>query len=1321
MEGYSIAGSGDDKYCKRNDSDYDAGKNLGCPIKEQGQCSAGNPINIGTGNKYQVETDYTGTGPNPLGFQRIYNSLAARTNGANGLHRFSSSNGAAPVLAFMDPDQPGGTQAMAVDSMGVNWRHTYQRGVVELTTTSIRSAALYRQDGRVLVFNEHNGSWVADADVSYTVTELTTAGETTGWEVKTPADATETYNELGQLVSIADRAGVTTTVFYDSVGRIDTVVDQFGRELEFGYAAEPQAGVEWWEDPAVVNQITTVTDPVGNTYTYDYNEEGTLKSITYPDNTEREYRYEDTAYPFALTAIIDGNQNQFATFGYDSQGRANLSYHGQGAEIAQRVDVTYTKTGTYAPWHSIASTAVTFGQGAAESYSRSSQIGRQLGVSKMNNMTHGSHSEARTYDSRGNVERHTDLNGTTTYRTYNSHNLETLRREAENHPLERDIVTTWHPVYRLPDVVTEPNRTIDYDYYANGDLQRVTITSLNSSGTEDLSTDGNRTRIWNYQYNAYGQVTSIDGPRVDVADVTMLEYYDDSTCPPGDGKCGQLEFIVDAEGNRTDFDEYYADGRLKTMTDPNGLETHYEYDGRRRLTKLTLTDGVSSRVTEYSYDNAGQFDQVTFPNGLVLDFEWTSAHLLDYVEDNFGNRIDYEYDVHGNRIAENRRDPVGTIRNALATSYNDFGFVDSVTRGTLASGNAITTDFEFDPLGNLHSVTDANWNVTDYVVDALSRVHKVTDALSNDTVYGFDDQDNINLVAAPNGATTSLPHDGLGNLDKEFSPDRGAIDLDYDDAGNLRVKLDALGLETQYAYDKLNRLTTVTLDSGATIVYEYNDASRNAKGRLYKITDSTGETSWIYNGFGDVTSKTQKIGSVSLTTDYQYYANGQLEWMRLPSGKIIYYGYALFLGDSVTVDTETILHSAEYEPFGPVKEWTWGNSMLSTRDYDTRGLLIGQTMLSNSRVLGYDSVGLLNSLEDGRAISELDYSELVPEQGTFEFNVLPYSNQLDTVSGPVAKDYDYDAAGNVTTDGIHSYSYDDRGRLNTVDSGASATYQYNGQGQRVRKVSGSTTVLFVYDEAGNLIGEYNSSGSPIREHVWFNGAPAAVLSGSEAYYVHTDHLGTPRVISDGSSEIWRWISTPFGVNAADEDPDEDSVSFTYNLRFAGQYHDDETGLHYNYFRTYDPSTGRYLESDPIGLQGGLNTYGYALQNPLKYSDPYGQTPAAAGLCLVPGVGWVGCATAGLIGGSILTIACVVTGTCQDFFDAVRDYAKSDDCDDDDEFCRKERERCSELCAEIYENPWGREKVFGGSISQCIKNCLPEKCGGAPKWKGYIFP
>ncbi len=1203
-DGYKMkSGAYPDRYCYRNDNQSELGKDLGCPVKNEGSCSVGNPINAGTGNKYQVEKDYTGTGPNPLSFQRFYNSHAGRErDSANGIHRFVFDQSAAPTFTFMDPGQWSGRKAVAADAIGVNWRHTYQRGIVVITTPAIRSATLYREDGRVLVFNKYNGSWVADADVDYTITDLPS-----GWEVTTPTDATEIYNALGQLVSIADRAGVTVTLSYDGTGRLDKVTDQFGRELDFGYAADPQPGVPWWSDNTVVNQITTVTDSSGNVYTYGYDPDGRLTTVTYPDNSVREYRYENGTYPFALTGIIDGNLNRYATFGYDGEGRANLSYHGQGAEIVERVDVTYTDTGTWSSdrYFSIANSAFVFGQGTAESYTRSTTFSRRLGVSRMDSSTRGSRTESRTYDARGNVERHTDLNGNTVYRTYNARNLETLRREAENDPLERDITTTWHPTYRLPDVITEPNRTTDYDYYPNGDIQRVTITSLNSSGTEDLSTDGNRTRVWNYQYNAYGQVTSIDGPRVDVADVTTLDYYDEPTCPTGNGKCGQLEFIIDAEGNRTDFNEYYADGRLKRMTDPNGLSTQYEYDNRRRLTRITLTDGATSRVTEYSYDNAGQLDLVTFPNGLILDYEWTSAHLLDYVEDNLGNRIDYEYDAHGNQTAEYSKDPAGVIRNALATTYDDFGFVDTVTSGTLASGNSITTDFDYDPLGNLDRIVDADSRITDYTVDALGRAHRITDALLNDTDYGFDTQDNVSLVTAPNGATTSLPHDGLGNLDEEVSPDRGAIDFDYDDAGNLKVKLDARGRQTLYEYDRLDRLTTVTLDSGATIVYEYDDVGSNARGRLRRITDSTGETSWTYNKFGDVTSKTQQIGTVSLTTDYHYSANGQLEWMRLPSGKVVHYGYNLFLPNSVTVDTQLILSGAEYEPFGPVRAWTWGNSMPNSRSYDTRGLLVGQTMLTDNRVLGYDSVGRLTTLDDGRPSPGFDYSKLIPSSGDYTHTILPYSNRLDTAPGPVAKDYDYDAAGNVTSDGIHSYGYDDRGRLVSVDAGVTATYQHNGQGQRVRKDSGGVTTLFVYDEAGNLLGEYDATGTPVLEHVWFNGAPVAVLDGASTYYVHTDHLGTPRVISDGATEIWHWLSTPFGTTAAEEDPDADLISFTYNLRFPGQYYDAETALHYNYFRTYDPSTGRYLESDPIGLDGGLNTYAYVDSNPLGYVDYYG--------------------------------------------------------------------------------------------------------------------
>lgn len=185
--------------------------------------------------------------------------------------------------------------------------------------------------------------------------------------------------------------------------------------------------------------------------------------------------------------------------------------------------------------------------------------------------------------------------------------------------------------------------------------------------------------------------------------------------------------------------------------------------------------------------------------------------------------------------------------------------------------------------------------------------------------------------------------------------------------------------------------------------------------------------------------------------------------------------------------------------------------------------------------------------------------------------------------------------------------------MNTASSGGlTTTYAYNGLGERVKKTNSQVTRYFAYDEAGQLVGEYDGSGALVQETVWFGDIPVATLrpdgsSGIDVYYVHTDHLNTPRRVerpSDGEV-IWEWLSTPFGTIDADNDPDADSSNFAYNLRFPGQYFDDETGLHYNYYRTYDPSTGRYLESDPIGLGGGLNTFGYVLQNPLGLVDSLG--------------------------------------------------------------------------------------------------------------------
>lgn len=119
---------------------------------------------------------------------------------------------------------------------------------------------------------------------------------------------------------------------------------------------------------------------------------------------------------------------------------------------------------------------------------------------------------------------------------------------------------------------------------------------------------------------------------------------------------------------------------------------------------------------------------------------------------------------------------------------------------------------------------------------------------------------------------------------------------------------------------------------------------------------------------------------------------------------------------------------------------------------------------------------------------------------------------------------------------------------------------------------------------------------------------ATGLAWADVLYVHTDHLGTPRLATNEQGvTVWRNLPTtePFGNAPVEEDPDGDSTLNTLNLRFPGQYADKETNLNYNYFRDYDPSTGRYVQSDPIGLAGGINTYTYVGANPLLFVDPDG--------------------------------------------------------------------------------------------------------------------
>jgi RHS repeat-associated protein len=158
----------------------------------------------------------------------------------------------------------------------------------------------------------------------------------------------------------------------------------------------------------------------------------------------------------------------------------------------------------------------------------------------------------------------------------------------------------------------------------------------------------------------------------------------------------------------------------------------------------------------------------------------------------------------------------------------------------------------------------------------------------------------------------------------------------------------------------------------------------------------------------------------------------------------------------------------------------------------------------------------------------------------------------------------------------------------------------NLQVDRYSGVDPNLSIHFVYDQDRGLIGEYDSAGIPLADYVHLSGQPIAVLRGSSVRYHHADHLGTSKSLTDDSQNIvWGADYTPFGETIIIERVAENS------LRYPGQYFDAETGLHYNYFRDYDPSVGRYGQSDPIGLRGGVNTYVYVEQNPIRYTDRFG--------------------------------------------------------------------------------------------------------------------
>jgi len=496
------------------------------------------------------------------------------------------------------------------------------------------------------------------------------------------------------------------------------------------------------------------------------------------------------------------------------------------------------------------------------------------------------------------------------------------------------------------------------------------------------------------------------------------------------------------------------------------------------------------------------------------------------------------------------------------------------------------------------------------------------------THYTYDAGDHVASVTGPRGLVTSYTHDGLGQLWQQTSPDTGTTTYAYDSYGRRSSMTRADNTQTTYGYDGLNRMTGVSA-GGLTQSFTY-DSCPNGIGRLCSDSDANGVTSYSYTPEGWIAGRGFTIGSTTYALGYAYDAVGHVTTVNYPDGNQANYTYTngVVSGLTLTMAGTTIngATAISYQPMNlGMASWTSSNGLVNTMGYDTDGRLTGIsvpgvqslgftydnanriTQIANgidgtlTQDFGYDAMSRLVSVYSGADNETFQYDSsgnrtYQLNNGTsVVFTISPTSNQVTYRAAGVNIPYGYDLRGNLTTvSGASTFAYD---AFNRLSSAPGATYYVNPEGQRLRKTVSGTSTYFAPDRAGPLMAE--TQGSGWSDYVWLNGRLIGRMADNQAYAIHDDQVGRPEAVTDASQNVvWRAQNLAFTRNVT-------VAGVTLNLGFPGQYYDAESNLSNNGFRDYSLLLGRYVESDPIGLGGGINTYAYVSGNPESYIDPYG--------------------------------------------------------------------------------------------------------------------
>jgi RHS repeat-associated protein len=652
---------------------------------------------------------------------------------------------------------------------------------------------------------------------------------------------------------------------------------------------------------------------------------------------------------------------------------------------------------------------------------------------------------------------------------------------------------------------------------------------------------------------------------------------------------GDLLEEVSPDGGTRTF-TYDAAGNRLTETDARGITRTFSHDALNRLTAIRYPDPAED--VRFIYDQGaygiGRLSVIEDASGRTAYTYNAHGDVIAEVREHDGLRFEtrYDYDLHG-RLGAVRYPGGATLRfthdtggrvSRLSLESNPGTFIlgEDLAYSAMGAvtglrlGNGIRVEYDYDPDQRLQAARALPVQELDLVYDAAGNITALSDFLDATRSQAFDYDELDRLVSALGAyGYRDYEYDAVGNRLLRES-DEGEEHYAYAADSNRLLSLSGGPAPRQYAYDANGN----TLDDGR-FQYSYNQANR-----LARVHRSGGEVArYTHNALGQRTRKTLPGGADPDEERAQAerklaHHEAKLERLEALAG-----AHEFAVGQAED-QAETLLGeaAAARREAGRLAHRASTQARLAD-SLKARADQLNEPAAARLRAQAEraraDALGLEASAEE--ALARADAAEQQADALMAEADDL---RELAEAAREEARHHEQQAV----------YW---RERLAGLDSGVVTPVEQHR--------------YFVHDVNGQLIGEYGHDGRTVREYIYLQGMPLAMLHGDEVYFYHTDHLGTPRRMTDIDQRVvWDAVQSPFGTLTLKVEEIENP------LRFPGQYFDEETGLHYNWYRYYDQRSGRYITSDPIGIAGGLNSYGYALGNPLRWYDSNGLQPTCNG-------------------------------------------------------------------------------------------------------------